>query len=243
MSGGYHSSRKTKDCSFKGVAGYVVLPKDCKGAGEWPHNSVPEIFVGIYKNGDGLDAGLLYSDKGWRLFMCGMPDTLLLPEGGNWLEGDPLPIRHGEEVKIEVEFTGNPGNPSRVQLSLYKNEVRLADLSSALAEEWGDDILTNGAPIAREFSLATNKSYPHYEMDGSFMTDAFYKRFDLLKIDGEWINWTEEITGVKVFSNEIDKVEYDPAQAFGPKPGRYHVVWSSDDEGNVMEKVSIDWRK
>ncbi len=151
--------RKSTSSSYIGVSSVLKIPSS------FTINSsmevFPEYFHGFYYGTTlGIDAGFMYFEGGYRLFVFGYEDNFNDSHNiyqGWGQSGTISNVSHGDTVTLKSYLQG-----SHLHTELDKNGHKIASLNIQLSTK-AIDRLKLGATINREITVATNQN----TLDGS----------------------------------------------------------------------------
>ncbi len=130
----------------------LQLPSDCNfrsNDSNYKGGAFPEFFHGHYKGVYGLDAGILYKDNKFYLFIGGLSTTTQT----SWYESTAVSISKGETVKLKTHF----GSTNEIIVEVYKanGTTLIKSLVGQLKSEAYNSLIA-GHVINRELNIAIN---------------------------------------------------------------------------------------
>ncbi|ABR50251.1 hypothetical protein Amet_4170 [Alkaliphilus metalliredigens QYMF] len=166
--GGYHvAHRATSYTKYIGIASTLKLPNNCgfeKDSAATVYDGVfPEFIHGFYKNSYGLDVGVIYRDKKFKLFYHSFSNTC------NPTDGDvEVNVSKRDTIELKTYLSGN-----KILAEAWKNSVKLKTLSIPLTSA-AAQAFAGGAKINRELVIAANR-HPYIPCDAYFSDTTFSK--------------------------------------------------------------------
>lgn len=259
--GGY-SCMRTSTYSAKEVYGKLHIPTTYAGTcpGDFdgtqiPYNVIPEMFYGYYRTGiGGIDIGIrVGGGGGWRAF-CYDGGSGIIPSTAtkDSLIFSTSLVTPGILLYMRtwVEKTGTKYYACiNVSTSGYNNtDLMSTPLKTEISSSFGAAILSYGATINREISLAANSGVPNYETSGCYMTNAEFIDTGL-KMNSGSVIWDDNKSKIRTepygatpgaSGTNVLLMRKDYATSYNPN--RMKLISVTNGLWGATEKVSIDFR-
>jgi len=222
--GGYHvAHRATNDSKYIGIASTLKLPNNCNCQDDSAINVFdgvfPEFIHGFYKNGYGLDVGVIYRKENFKLFYHSLSNTCATPDGDTIID-----VSKGDIIELKTYLSNN-----KIVTEAWKDSVKLDSLSIELTSA-ASKAFAGGAKINRELVIAANRN--PYIPCNAYFSDTTFSRSTLTSTNYEY-------TKLRISNSSLLRYP-DEGTMDGNRYG--YLSPTEDSNGYVIDTGSCDFR-